>query len=73
MKVLVQGNAKCAKLLAHLAVTVFEIHACVDLDVYGKIIEGVLIHHVTSLHSKIHSPPYCCSAVLLDPRLPVTT
>ena len=35
---------------------------------YGKIIEGVLSHFVTSLYSKVCSPPYC-GVVLLDPRL----
>ena len=34
-----------------------------------KIIEEVLTHCSTSLHSKVRSPPNCC-AVLVDRRMP---
>ena len=31
---------------------------------YGKIIERVLSHYVTSLYSRVRSPPYCCAVSL---------
>ena len=33
--------------------------------------DGVLSQYVTSLYSKVRSPPYCC-AVPVDPRLNAT-